>query len=121
MIKHSMTRAPKVGIVPLESGLTNKDELSEDGERVVGLNTENSEINEGCCSSSGRAFSTDRSGSGERGSMCNLSQGIVEDTEERIIMNMCESNFTVEQIALATRKTVEEVQAIIESNQVVPI
>jgi hypothetical protein len=57
----------------------------------------------------------------ELGSMCNLSQGIVEDTEERIIMNMCESNFTVEQIALATRKTVEEVQAIIESNQVVPI
>jgi hypothetical protein len=38
---------PKVGIVPLEPGLTNKEELSEDGERVVGLNTENSEINEG--------------------------------------------------------------------------
>jgi hypothetical protein len=57
----------------------------------------------------------------ELGSMCNLSQGIVEDTEERIIMNMCESNFTVEQIALATRKTVEEVQAIIESNQAVPV
>jgi hypothetical protein len=56
----------------------------------------------------------------ELGSMCNLSQGIVEDTEERIIMNMCESNFTVEQIALTTRKIVEEVQAIIESNQVVP-
>jgi hypothetical protein len=57
----------------------------------------------------------------ELGSMCNLSQGIVEDTErettEKFIMNMCESNFTVEQIALATRKTVEEVQAIIESNQ----
>jgi hypothetical protein len=61
----------------------------------------------------------------ELGSMCNLSQGIVEDTEreteERIIMNMCESNFTVEQIAIATRKTVEEVQAIIESNQAVPV
>jgi hypothetical protein len=55
----------------------------------------------------------------ELGSMCNLSQGIVEDTEERIIMNMCESNFTIEQIALATRKTVEEVQSIIESNQAV--
>jgi hypothetical protein len=55
----------------------------------------------------------------ELGSMCNLSQGIVEDTEKKIIMNMCESNFTVEQIALATRKTVEEVQAIIESNQAV--
>jgi hypothetical protein len=56
---------PKVGIVPLEPGLTNKDETLADGERVVGLNTENSEINEGCCSSSGRAFSTDRSGSGD--------------------------------------------------------
>jgi hypothetical protein len=59
----------------------------------------------------------------ELGSMCNLSQGIVEETErettEKIIMNMCESNFTVEQIALATRKTVEEVQAIIENNQAV--
>jgi hypothetical protein len=59
----------------------------------------------------------------ELGSMCNLSQGIVEDTERettvRFIMNMCESNFTVEQIALATRKTVEEVQEIIESNQAV--
>jgi hypothetical protein len=53
---------PKVGIVPLEPGLTNNDETSEDGERVVGFNTENSEINEGCCSSGGRAFSTDRSG-----------------------------------------------------------
>jgi predicted transposase YdaD len=53
--------------------------------------------------------------------MCNLSQGIVEETEreteERIIMNMHESNFTIEQIALATRKTIEEVQAIIENNQ----
>jgi hypothetical protein len=59
----------------------------------------------------------------ELGSMCNLSQGIVEeaekDTEERIIMNMRESNFTIEQIALATRKTVDEVRAIIESNQAV--
>jgi len=53
----------------------------------------------------------------EVGVMCNLSRGIIEDTEERIIMNMCESNFTVEQIALATRKTVEEVQTIIEKNQ----
>jgi hypothetical protein len=59
----------------------------------------------------------------ELGSMCNLSQGIVEDTERettvRFIMNMCESNFTVEQIALATRKSVEEVQKIIESNRAV--
>jgi hypothetical protein len=59
----------------------------------------------------------------ELGSMCNLSQGIVEeaerDMEKKIIMNMCESNFTIEQIALATRKTVDEVQAIIDSNKAV--
>jgi hypothetical protein len=61
----------------------------------------------------------------ERGdrSMCNLSQGIVEEAEkdftEKFIMNMFESNFTVEQIVLATRKTVDEVQEIIKSNQAV--
>jgi hypothetical protein len=55
----------------------------------------------------------------ELGSMCNLSQGIVENTEERIIMNMYKNNFTIEQIGLATQKTVEEVQAIIENNQTV--
>lgn len=38
---------PKVGIVPLEPGLTNIEKIVQDGERVVGLNTENSEINEG--------------------------------------------------------------------------
>lgn len=47
------------------------------------------------------------------GVMCNLSQGIVDDTKEEIIMNMHENNFTVEQIALATRKSIEEVKAII--------
>jgi hypothetical protein len=57
----------------------------------------------------------------ELGSMCNLSQGIVEETEEKIIMNMCESNFTVDQIALATRKTVEEIQEIIENHQAVTV
>ena len=38
---------PKVGIVPLEPGLTNSEKTVRDGERVVGLNTENSEINVG--------------------------------------------------------------------------
>jgi hypothetical protein len=37
---------PKVGIVPLELGLTNHDETSEDGDRVAGLNTEHSEVND---------------------------------------------------------------------------
>jgi hypothetical protein len=34
-------------------------------------------------------------------------------------MNMYKNNFTIEQIGLATQKTVEEVQAIIENNQTV--
>ncbi len=38
---------PKVGVVPLEPGLTNKDMPSINGERIIGLNTENSEANEG--------------------------------------------------------------------------
>jgi hypothetical protein len=57
----------------------------------------------------------------ELGSMCNLSQGIVEDTErettERIIMSMYDNDIAVEKIAVIANKTVEEVQAIIESNQ----
>lgn len=37
---------PFIGTVPVEPGLTNK-EKEKDGQRVVGLNTENAEINEG--------------------------------------------------------------------------
>jgi hypothetical protein len=255
---------PKVGIIPVEPGLTNKDETSEDGERVVGLNTENSEINEGLVrfdiifyvrmkdglsqiivnveaqqknpteynilnraifyvcrmvsSQKDRDFvktnyddikrvvsiwicmnMTENSMNHyhltndallgnqkwegkedmisivllglskelpehdedyelhrllgallsksltqaeklniigneydipledefrkELGSMCNLSQGIVEDTErdteKRIIMNMIMRNYTVEQIADVTEKTIDEVKQIIESNQAV--
>ena len=32
--------------------------------------------------------------------MCNLSHGIVDDTEAKIIMNMYESKFSLEQISL---------------------
>jgi hypothetical protein len=53
----------------------------------------------------------------------NLGQGLVEETEkeveERFIMNMCTHDFTIEQIAIATQKTVDEVQAIIDSNKAV--
>jgi hypothetical protein len=55
----------------------------------------------------------------ELGSMCNLSQGIVEDTEERIIMSMYDNDIDIEKIAVIANKTVEEVRAIIESNQAV--
>jgi hypothetical protein len=51
--------------------------------------------------------------------MCNLSQGIVEDTEERIIMSMYEHDITVEKIAAIVNKSIEDVQEIIENNQAV--
>lgn len=38
---------PKVGIAPVEPGLTNIEKTDATGPRVVGLNTENAEINEG--------------------------------------------------------------------------
>ncbi len=38
---------PKVGIVPVEPGLTNAEKVDEAGQRIIGLNTENAEINEG--------------------------------------------------------------------------
>lgn len=52
--------------------------------------------------------------------MCNLSQGIREKATDNalagVIMNMYENNFTLEQIAVATKKSVEEIKAIIEKN-----
>jgi hypothetical protein len=38
---------PYVSAVPVDSGLTNAKSSYNDGERIIGLNTENSEINEG--------------------------------------------------------------------------
>ena len=57
--------------------------------------------------------------------MCNLSQGIEEKgiaigearKEEKIILNMHNNGFTVEQIAMATDKNVEEVKAIIAGKE----
>ena len=57
--------------------------------------------------------------------MCNLSQGIKEDgiaigearKEEKIILNMHNNGFTVEQIAMATDKDIEEVKAIIAGKE----
>lgn len=50
--------------------------------------------------------------------MCNLSQGIKEDGiaigEARIIINMYNKGFTIEQIMLAAQKDEEEVRSIIE-------
>ena len=38
---------PKVGIVPVEPGLTNAEQIEDSGQRIKGLNTEDAEINEG--------------------------------------------------------------------------
>ena len=67
------------------------------------------------------------------GAMCNLSQGIFEkgeaageargraigeaEGEARIILNMYKNGYTVEQIASATDKSLEEVRAIIEKKE----
>mgnify|MGYP000361503491 FL=1 len=60
--------------------------------------------------------------------MCNLSLGIEERAEARgeargmkrtnetIIINMYKNKFTLEQISLATQKSVEEIEHIIEEN-----
>ena len=53
--------------------------------------------------------------------MCNLSQGIRENATDNaiagVIMNMYENNFTLEQIAVATKKSVEEIRAVIEKRE----
>ena len=53
--------------------------------------------------------------------MCNLSQGIVDDTKVEIIMNMYENKFSLEQISLATKKSIAEVERIIKENQPVMV
>ena len=49
--------------------------------------------------------------------MCNLSQGIVDDTKAEIIINMYENKFSLEKIALATKKSIAEVEAIIKKKE----
>lgn len=49
--------------------------------------------------------------------MCNLSQGIKDNTLADVIMNMYENNFTLEQIAVATKKSVEEIETIIKKRE----
>ncbi len=57
--------------------------------------------------------------------MCNLSQGIREkgraegraESETEFILNMYDNNFTLEQIALATKKSVEDVRAVIKKRE----
>jgi predicted transposase YdaD len=52
----------------------------------------------------------------ELGSMCNLSQGIVEDTKSAIIVNMHKKDYSIEQIAEIVELSEDEVERIIEEN-----
>ena len=55
--------------------------------------------------------------------MCNLSLGIeeraAEKTLESVVMNMFKNKFSLEQISLATKKSVDEVKRIIEEHEAV--
>ena len=56
--------------------------------------------------------------------MCNLSLGIEERAAEKatekaienVVLNMHSNNFSLEQISIATDKSVEEIKMIIEKN-----
>ena len=50
--------------------------------------------------------------------MCNLSQGIVDDTKAEIIMNMYRKGYTLEQIADVTEKSISEIEEIIKKDPV---
>ena len=49
--------------------------------------------------------------------MCNLSQGIVDETKAEIIMNMYKKGYTSEQIADVTEKSVSEVEIIVNKSK----
>ena len=49
--------------------------------------------------------------------MCNLSQGIADETLESVVMNMFKNKFSLEQISLATKKSMDEVKRIIEERE----
>ncbi len=51
--------------------------------------------------------------------MCNLSQGIRDDVRAEIIINMYKNGFTIEQIAIAVNKNMEEVQAVIKKGELI--
>lgn len=50
--------------------------------------------------------------------MCNLSQGIVDDTKAEIILNMFKKGYTLEQIADVTEKSISEIEKIVKKEPV---
>ena len=52
--------------------------------------------------------------------MCNLSQGIVDDTKAEIILNMFKKGYTLEQIADVTEKSISEIEKIVKKEPAMP-
>ena len=50
--------------------------------------------------------------------MCNLSQGIVDDTKAEIILNMFKKGYTLEQIADVTEKSISEIEKIVKKEPI---
>jgi len=50
--------------------------------------------------------------------MCNLSQGIVDETLESVVMKMHQKGYTLEQISEIAEKSVPEIEEIIDKNSV---
>lgn len=53
----------------------------------------------------------------EVATMCNLSQGIREDAQAEIIINMYRKGYKLEQIADVAEKSIEEIKAVIEKRE----
>ena len=105
----------------------------QNGQRLVGFNTENQELNEGLVRFDIVFYVRMKDGPSEYdipleenfrrdvSTMCNLSQGVKEEGiaigEAGLIMTMYKNGFSAEQIASATDKTVEEIKTIIEGKE----
>lgn len=147
---------PLISMVPVESGLTNASNRPTEavngsviskhaGSRIVGLNTENTEINEGLIRFDIIFYVRMKDGNSkviinletqydipvndkireDVSEMCNLSQGILEKGEARgktigeakIILSMHRKGYTLEQIADVAEKDREQIEAIIEKGE----
>ena len=93
---------PKVGIVPVEPGLTNAENTGATGQRIVGITNNipiSNELRE------------------DVRIMCNLSIGIEEKATEKFILNMYKKGYTLDQIADVAETSVEVVDAIIKKKE----
>lgn len=50
--------------------------------------------------------------------MCNLSQGIRDDANAKVIMNMYKKGYTLQQIAEIVEKSIGEVETIIKKREI---